>query len=39
MTTLCGIAADEGSFCDVLELGVPLGLALALALGGSAWSL
>ena len=33
MTTLCGIAADEGSFCAVLELGVPLGLALPLALG------
>jgi hypothetical protein len=33
MTTLCGIAADEGSFCAELEPGAPLGLALALALG------
>src|SRR6185436_19104310 len=32
MTSLCGIAADDGSFCAGLEVGVPLALALALAL-------
>lgn len=31
MTTLSGIAADEGSFCTGLEVGLPLAEALALA--------
>jgi hypothetical protein len=35
MTILSGIAADEGSFCTGLEVGLPLAEALALALAAA----
>jgi hypothetical protein len=33
MTSLSGIAADDGNFCTGLEVGLPLEVAVGLALG------
>src|SRR4029453_18275782 len=33
MTSLSGIAADDGNFCTRLEVGLPVAVALGLALG------